>query len=64
MRVTADLASFGEVLDVAVASMLPPRNGSGSLLSCLVKLGSALLQASKQGTHWLRQVGCITALIT
>lgn len=54
-----DLAAFGEVLDVTVAPMLSPRDGSCSLLGCLVKLGSALLQSPQKGPYWLGQVGCI-----
>lgn len=65
MRMTvSNLAAFGEVLDVAVASVLTPRNGPGSLLGCLLELGSALLQGSQKGPHWLGQVSCITPEVT
>ena len=61
LRWEADLATLGEVLDVTVATVLPPRNGSSCLLGSLLKLWGALLQPSQKSPNGLRQIGCITA---
>ena len=56
--VRVNLAASGEVLDVAVASMLSARDGPGSLLSSFLELVAVFVHAAQQAPNGLRQVGC------
>ena len=59
MRESVNLAAPGEVLDVAVASMLSARDGPGGLLGSFLELLAALVHATQQAPNRLWQVGCI-----
>ncbi len=59
MHESVNLAAPGEVLDVAVASVLSAGDGPGGLLSSFLELIAALVHATQQAPNRLWQVGCI-----